>query len=128
MAALPYFSLDVVNFEDVASSTFAEHVAVESGDIFDQFTWGDTSYALITASEAVNALRRYKESVSTSKAEVAADEQESMIDGIDAVIETLEALPAFTMINLGGGSKQDHEKAKDDLFVTTADGKIVVKK
>jgi hypothetical protein len=121
MAAFPYFSLDVVNFEDVAGAVSAHHVALVVSDIFDGFTWGDTSYALITVPEAVEALESYKGSRDKGK-------DDHIIDGITAIVEALEAIPKLTLVNLGGDEKHEYEQAKSRLFATSVDGKIVVKK
>ena len=122
MGAFPYFSLDVVNFEDVAGAVSAHHVATHMADIFDDFTWGDTSYALITVPEAIEALQSHQESMGNK------EEDSHIVDGIKVIIEALEALLKLTLVNLGGDEKHDHEKAKTNLFATSVGGKIVVKK
>lgn len=125
MGELPYFSLDVVNFQDVAGiagAVLAHYVDTNTEYIFDNFIWGgDTSYSLITIPEAIEALKSHQEFMDKEK-------DDYIIEGIKVIIETLEALPKLTLINLGGDEKHDHEQAKTILFATSVGGKIIVKK
>ncbi len=118
MPTLPYFSLDVVNFHDIAEAAKAPHVGARASVIFDDFTWGDASYTLITAAQAIEAMK-----VERSLDE---NEQDDDLDAVNAIIEVLETLPPNTMVNLEGNTLEEHEKAKSPLSVGLVDGKLVV--